>query len=81
MKTKKCALDTNLFYVYLSNSVVAFPALKEFVDKLYETQKYHFYEVAKSNPYYNHTLMSDRTLEMEVSMKRKKKPVDFQNLE
>lgn len=63
-------LDTNLFYLYLSNSVVAFPTLKKFVDDTYETQKYRFYEKAKSNPYYNHTLMSDRTLEMEVSMKR-----------
>lgn len=63
-------LDTNLFYLYLSNTVVAFPSLKKFVDDTYETQKYRFYEKAKSNPYYNHTLMSDRTLEMEVSMKR-----------
>ena len=70
MEMKKHSLDTDLFYLYLSNSAVAFPALKDFIDKLYETQKYHFYETAKSNPYYNHTLMSDRTLEMEVSMKR-----------
>lgn len=54
----------------LIDTVVAFPSLKKFVDDTYETQKYRFYEKAKSNPYYNHTLMSDRTLEMEVSMKR-----------
>lgn len=47
-------LDANLFYLYLSNTVVAFPALKKFVDDIYETQKYRFYEKAKSNPYYNH---------------------------
>ena len=42
MEMKKHSLDTDLFYLYLSNSAVAFPALKDFIDKLYETQKYHF---------------------------------------
>ena len=62
--------NKDLFYLYLSNSMVAFPAFRKFTDKLYETQKCRFYEKAKSNQYYNHTLMSDRSLEMEVSMKR-----------
>ena len=29
-------LDTNLFYLYLSNSAVAFPSLKKFVDDTFD---------------------------------------------
>ena len=37
--------NKDLFYLYLSNSMVAFPAFRKFTEKLYETQKCRFYSL------------------------------------
>lgn len=62
--------DADWFYLYLANSLVAFPEVRPFIDKLYQSQKIRFYENAKANKCYDATIMQDRPLELEVSMKR-----------
>lgn len=58
------------FYLLLANWMVAFPKLRDYFDRLYETQKMRFYEKAKTHKYYNHLLMQDKPLALEVTMKR-----------
>lgn len=58
------------FYFYLANFMVAVPQLRKYFNSLYQTQKVHFYESAKKSQYYNHALMQDKPLPLEVSMRR-----------
>lgn len=62
--------DMNLFHAHLSGLIIAYPTLKTFIDNLYETQKFRFYDKAKNTQHYNATVLTSRPLEMDVSAKR-----------
>ena len=63
-------IDIELFIMYVSNSFIYVPKLKEFFDALYETDKIKFYNTARNHELYNRKIFSDKNLEMEVSMRR-----------
>ena len=63
-------LNNEAFLLYVAGYINAIAQLRSFMDELYETNKYTFYEKAKNSPYYDATFMTDRPLEREVSMKR-----------
>lgn len=69
-KHRNFTLNNDVFLLYVAGYINAIPALRSFMDDLYESNKYTFYEKAKSSPYYDATFMTDRPLEREVSMKR-----------
>lgn len=62
--------DIDRLYLFLTNSWVAFKKERRFIDSLYQSQRFRFYNKAKSNPLYDSTLMQDRPLETEVTMRR-----------
>lgn len=62
--------NNDVFLLYVAGYINAIPGLSSFMDDLYETNKYTFYEKAKQSAYYDATFMTDRPLEREVSMKR-----------
>ena len=68
--TMSTVFDVELFFVYLSESIIEHPNLRKTFEEYYKTNKYRFYAHAKNSSHYNHYNMGDNRLESEVAMKR-----------